>query len=133
MNTDKQLGLEASLLGSYLLGKQPSSFAIDLYLEAMQRNSITLTMDEEKLLEFILNNPWSIGMVDGALALLKPQSAIRRKLFVMLAILEACPEYCKLFFPTNTSIFFLVYLFYVGCRAVFKSALGVIIVKLICR
>lgn len=129
----KQLELEANLFGNYLIGKAPSQLAIDLYCQAMKKQAISLKEDEERQLKFILNNPWSIGMVEGALALLKPQSTIRRKLLTMLAILETCPEYCYLFFPTNTSIFFLVYLFYVGSRAVVKSLLGVIIVKLVCR
>jgi hypothetical protein len=130
---DKQLELEANLFGNYFLGTLPSSLVIDLYCKAMTTQAVSLNEEEEKQLEFIRNNPWSIGMVDGALAILKPKSLIRRKLITMLAILETCPEYCHLFFPTNKSIFFLFYLFYVGCRGIIKVFLGVIIVKFICR
>ena len=122
---------EAEILGAYLLGEKPSSRAADLYEQAMQKLGIPVTGSDERLLGLMLNNPAAIGVIDSGLALVKPQSAIRRKLLVYLAILESLPEYTHLFLPSSAPASHLFYILWVGIRAAFKGVVGVIIVKLV--
>lgn len=121
--------LEAKILGYYLLKQQPDSSIIDLYKQAMERQLITLDEKDRDILNFILKIPWSIGLIDSGLALLKPLSGVRKKIFIMLAIIEASPNHCNFFFTANRSIFFLFTIVYVGCRSIIKAVLGSILVK----
>jgi hypothetical protein len=49
----------------------------------------------------------------------------------MLAILECQPEYTDLFFTKNQSKTYFFYFLLVGFRAILKSALGIILVKMV--
>lgn len=122
---------EAEILGTYLLGAKPSEQAVSLYLQAMQKLEITISGSDERLLKRMLDNPAMIGLVDSGLALIRPQSVIRRKLLVYLAILESLPEYAHLFLPSSTPALYPLYILWVGIRAAFKAVAGVIIVKLV--
>ncbi len=120
---------EALLFGRYILKKQPDDSCLALYEQAMEKLHISLDKDDEKILHFIRQHPWSVGMFDAGLAFVNPYSQIRRKIFVMLAILETQPQYALLFLPRKRRIFYLAYIFFVGCRAASKAVLGAFLVK----
>lgn len=122
---------EAEIFGAYLLGEQPSEQVITLYEQAMDKLKISVNGKDERLLKWMLDNPDAIGMIDSGLALVKPQSVIRRKLLVYLAILESVPQYAHLFLPSSSPAAYSLYIFWVGARAAFKAVAGVIIVKLV--
>jgi hypothetical protein len=119
---------EALVFGRYLLGEEPSAQAIDLYVQAMEKLNILVAGSDERLLRMVLNFPWMLEFADAGLALVKPSSVIRRKLLIMLAILETLPQYTSLFFPERTSF---LNIFFAGCRASFKAVFGIILVKLV--
>ena len=122
---------EAEIFGAYLLGQRPSEHAIALYEQAMQRLDIPVIGSDARLLRLMLDNPSAIGVIDSGIALAKPKSMLRRKLLVYLAILESLPEYAHLFLPSSTSVFYPIYIFWVGIRAGFKGVVGAVIVKLV--
>jgi hypothetical protein len=116
---------EAEVFGRYLLGgKSPNSKSISLYISAMTLRPASAIGRDEKILEFILKNPRSIGMIDGALAFSKKKSIVRRKILFMSAILETQPEYANIFLPQERSWFYNIYIFWVGFRAVMKAMAG---------
>lgn len=116
---------EAEVFGRYLLGgRSPNSKSISLYISAMNLRPAAAIGRDEKILKFILKNPWSIGMIDGALAFSKKKSIVRRKILFMSAILETQPEYTDLFLPQERSWFYNIYIFWVGFRAVMKAVAG---------
>jgi hypothetical protein len=116
---------EAEIFGRYLLsGKTPNAKSISLYISAMNLRPASAIGRDEKILKFILKNPRSIGMIDGALAFSKKKSIVRRKILFMSAILETQPEYAELFLPQERSWFYNIYIFWVGFRAVMKAIAG---------
>jgi hypothetical protein len=120
---------EAEIFGRYLLdGKQPNSKSISLYIEAMNLRPFPATGKDEKILKFILKNPRSTGMIDGALAFSKKKSIVRRKILFMSAILETQPEYAELFLPQERNWSYNIYIFWVGFRAVMKAFFGKILI-----
>jgi hypothetical protein len=125
MNNYKQ---EAEIFGRYLLGgKTPDEKSISLYVHAMHLRPASPIGKDEKVLKFILKNPRTIGMIDGALAFSKKKSVIRRKILFMSAILETRPEYADLFLQKERSWFYNIYIFWVGFRAVMKAMAGKLI------
>ena len=119
---------EAEIFGRYLLGgKNPNAKSISLYNSAMNLRPANAIGRDEKILKFILKNPRSIGMIDGALAFSKKKSIVRRKILFMSAILETQPEYAELFLPQERKWTHNIYIFWVGFRAVSKAIAGKII------
>lgn len=123
--------LEAELFGRYLLGRPPSGECVALYEAANDKIGIVLDAKDSKILEFALANPWAIGCIDQGLALFKRDSNVRRKIFVMLAILETSPDYSGYFLPAERSPLYLLYIAWVGISASMKAVIGGLILKFI--
>ena len=119
---------EAEVFGKYLLGEIPNQKCILLYENAMNKLNISLNKNEEKLLRFIIRNPNSVKWIDSGLAMFRKESAIRKRLLVMNAILETIPEYADLFFSKRISG---IYILWVGVRAGFKAIIGGMMIKVI--
>jgi len=68
-------------------------------------------------------------MIDSGLALIKPHSEVRRRLYLMFAILESTPEYWKYFIPVRRSGWYIITIIGVGLRSVLRAIFGVILVK----
>lgn len=123
---------QAQVFSHYLIGQLPHADAILLYNKAMA-NSRVLSRADQRLLEFILVHRWAIGAVDGALALIQPQSEVRRRIYLMFSILEARPEYTQSFLPQSRSAWYWVMLIVIGARAIIKALIGLFVVKVIAR
>lgn len=121
---------EAKIFGRYLIGEEVNEAVIGLYRDAHHANPFELAEKETRLLKLIYIHPGLTGMVDGGLALQNKDSAIRRKIFFMLAILETFPEYSRhyLFPEPATPNSFLVF-FLSGVRGVLRMVFGYLLVK----
>lgn len=122
---------EAKIFGRYLIGEEVNEAVTRLYLDAHRANPFELDEKETRLLKLIYRHPGLTGMIDGGLALQNKGSAIRRKIFTMLAILETFPEYSQHYlFPESVPAKSLVVFFLSGLRGVFRIILGFLLVKI---
>jgi len=129
-NVQPDLEREARIFGRYLIGEEIKEEAIRLYLDAHQMNRFDLSEKETRLLRLIHRHPALTGMIDGGLALQNKDSAIRRKIFFLLAILETFPEYSRHYlFPEPASIKNILSFFLSGVRGVLRMILGYLLVK----
>jgi hypothetical protein len=120
---------EAKIFTGYLIGRDVSTQAIQIYKAAMSNSEPNDT--DKKLLRFMVSHPWSIGFIDAGLVFHDSYSEARRRLYVMLAILEATTENSDLFLTTKRGPFYIFVIAYTGVRAVFKAALGLLLVKVL--
>jgi hypothetical protein len=128
---DSALLREARLISHYLLHIMPS---IDLqirYADALSRLKITLDRDEERLWHIIERYPSALRMIDSGLAFIKPQGGIRRKLYTMLAILEASPQHHDHFLPKTCTMLQRFKLILIGLRAAVSALLGLMLIKVL--
>ncbi len=123
------LELEASLFTRYLIGRDISPQASRLYITAV--GSSKPNTADKKLLDFMVKHPRSIGLIDAGLVIHNSTSEARRRLYVMLAILEASTENHDLFLPTKRNPFYIFAVGLSGLRAVVKAVLGLLLVKVI--
>jgi len=97
-NDEATLKAECVLNARYLMDCEPPQELIDRYVEA---NRILFGKEIEGRVEpelaFIHRNPHALPFIDAAAGLLRPQSIVRRKLFLTAAILEATPTYADFF------------------------------------
>lgn len=125
--TDESLlSKEAKVFSRYLIGQEADEQSVQLYINANKTLNITLIDKEVKRLTFLLNNLSFIGMADGALAITDSESGIRKKIYVMFAILESRPIFSSYFLPkeNNSPILSLIGS---GIRATWNTLIGLIL------
>lgn len=124
---------EAEQIGKYLLGVSIQDSEKATYADAMDKLNIQFSNYEQLLWNSMLKSKWRMACIDAGLALKEPNNNARRKLFTMLAILEASPNYTHYFLSRNFSFFYLFKVGLVGTRAVVRAMIGVFIVNSIKR
>lgn len=128
MDDGQRLEREADVFAEYLLGRPPDERVRALYRAAMEKISIATDEKDAKLLEFVLRNPRFVGLADAGTALVRRQSAFRKRLLVMFAIVECLPSQSDLFLPPTRIRFYPACVFWSGCRAAVKALLGSMLV-----
>jgi len=123
---------QANLFSRYLIKRDATPLAIEQYARAINTARVTDATDQ-KLLKFVERHVWSIGLVDAGLVFIKPASEVRRRLYVLSALLEASPEYHADFLATKRSPLYLLVIVYYGIRSALKAIVGIILVKVVCR
>lgn len=88
------LAAESRMLAKYLLCVDPPRELQERYGEACRRLIGTCPGPEAL---FARRHPWALSCLDGATGLLRPQSDLRRRVFVMAAVLEATPHYADFY------------------------------------
>jgi hypothetical protein len=92
---------EALTFGRYVLGRDVNADAVALYERAVGLCSGGWEGSDDAVVRFVLESPWALGPIDGALSLARPRSVLRKKLLLMAAILETIPEYSGDFLPAE--------------------------------
>lgn len=124
---------EAEQIGNYLLCIPIQDSEKNTYADAMQKLNIPFSNYEEALWSSMLKSKFNMACIDAGLAFKDPNNNARRKLFTMLAILEASPNYTKYFLSRNFSFFYLFKIGAVGTRAILRAMIGIVIVNSIKR
>lgn len=96
---------ECSIITRYLLKQEPPHDLVQRYIEA---NSILCAGETSPsdlaVVSFVRRNPWSLPYMDAASAFFRPNSLLRSKILLMIAILEATPQFTDAFTPEPFSI-----------------------------
>ena len=120
---------EAQILSKYLVGKECSVEMAERYADAVNKLNAWLSTSEQSIWDKMLANSIYLKMVDSGLAITNPQSALRKRIFIMLAILEASRDFAESFLPQKRSIFYLIPLgFRAGLSALYL-VFGTLFVK----
>lgn len=127
--TSDNLDLQATIFSRYLVNKLPNKLSRSLYQKLVSDDSLIVSDRDLKLLHFVEHNPWSIGLVEAGLVFVRPESALRQRLYIMLAILESMPEYHKDFLPKEASYLYLINVVWYGLRGFVKAIMGIILIK----
>ena len=118
---------ESAAIGVYVLGSKPPKEVIARYIAAHR----ILFGEEtpERLapeVRYIRHHPAMLSFVDAAAGLLRPASPVRKKIFLMVAILEATPTYAEFFLREPDSLLKLLCdLVWQGLRTVATLSIGI--------
>lgn len=97
------LALESRRISRYLLDVDPPRELVDRYLRA---NALLFpappSVEDEAILDLVRRHAWSLPFLDAAAGLIRPDSLLRRKILLMLAILETSPELARRFEPEDS-------------------------------
>ncbi len=117
---------EAEIFSVYLIGETPSAQLVERYEHASSAIG-AINERDKKIYEISVKHPSLIPFTDAALAIGDRNALLRKKLLVMLAILETTPEHYEKFRSRNESKLKWISLFFRGGFAVFKMIVGKII------
>lgn len=122
---------EACLFACYLIGRRPPRELQGRYARAIRRLAPRPTGPADAVvLAFARQHPWSLPLLDAALALVRGDALLRRRIFVMAAVMEASPRYAVRFLPEDQGLVRLVArLAGWGLMAGIRAALGLPLLK----
>ena len=121
---------EADLLGRYLIRIPPNHRVKLLYAKAMSTMNIQMEPVDQRLWNMIMHYPFTLRIIDSGLAVVRPNSAVRRKIYTMLSVLETSPEYCDYFLPQVFGLLYVVKVAFAGARAILAALIGLVVLKL---
>jgi len=126
----RELAEEGKLFCHYLLGGQGSRPEVHERYAAACATLFqeTPTQEEQALNLFVRRNPWALPLLDAAVGLIQPHTLLRKKLFLLLAILETTPGHTEVFTPKPCARGFLVLrVIFLGITCLLKAAAGIIL------
>ncbi len=118
---------EAILLTKYLSKKPPLPEVIKLYEKALQTIPFQFSEKEERIWAFCMRQPWALGFIDAGLAFGQTYHPVRKRIYIMLAILETQPAYNDHFLPKERPALYNIYIFLLLVKAFFKLVAGKIL------
>lgn len=122
---------EVKVLTRYLGAKQVVPLVVELYQQALDNNRIELSPRDEKFLRIGLRHPFWLGYFDGGLALRNRNCGFRKRIALMLAVMETIPEYAHLFLATEEDMPKVSRILWNGIAGVWKGLWGVVIIAFI--
>jgi hypothetical protein len=117
---------EAALFSRYILGRETTAEIKERYARACRKLFGKQPRPQDSaVVEFAVRHPWSLPFLDAAAGLVAPESLLRKKLFVVLAIVEATTEHSDFFSPKpHAPAGVIVRLFLWGVSSVLKLSVG---------
>jgi nucleoside-diphosphate-sugar epimerase len=128
---ESALAREAARLGRYLVGRRPAPPLVARYARAVATLGLAIAPDEARGWRLAIAVPAALRFVDGGLALAKPEGTIRRRVHMMLAILEASPDHCDAFLPAAARPRDWLLVGLAALRAGVAGAVGLVLVRLL--
>ena len=125
------LSSQAQVLGNYLVHQPLDPQLTKRYEIATPRLSDLDSLQTDKVFLYALKHPRLLRILDAGSALIQPNNALRRQLYILLAIVEATPDYAALFLPRSTGPWQIVVVGLRGITAVAFAAIGIVAVKVI--
>lgn len=122
---------EAARLGRYLVGRPPAPPLTARYACALATLGLEIAPDEAPAWRLTERVPMSLALVDGGLALAKPNGTVRRRLHAMLAILEASPDHGDAFLPIAFRARDWIVVALAALRAAVAGAAGLVLVRVL--
>lgn len=115
---------EAKIFSEYLIKEKVSEELLNRYECANQKLNYNGTKRDKKIIAIILRFPYLLPFIDSALAFSNSKSLLRKKIWVMLAILETTPEYYEHYTTKNYNKTKWLSIIFIGCWAILKMMIG---------
>lgn len=125
------LSSEVDVFAKYLVNKDVSKEIAERYVSSISQNTVELSPVEKRTLYFVNKHSWSIKFIDSVHGLRQPHSELRRRLYILLATLEADPNSTELFLPKERKKIYSVFVIWSGFKGGIKAVLGSILLLVI--
>ncbi len=120
---------EALVFGQYLIGQRINDATVERYIRAIEKLNYQADEWEQVIVEKAIRKPNLIPYYDAAMALRHRNALLRKKIFVMLAILETRPEYADYFLSKEYPKSYFLNVIGIGVRSVYRAIIGLVIYR----
>jgi Mg2+ and Co2+ transporter CorA len=120
---------EALVFGQYLIGQTINDATVERYNRAIEKLNYQADEWEQAIVEKAVRKPSLIPYYDAAMALRHRNALLRKKIFVMLAILETRPEYADYFLSKEYPKSYFLNVIGIGVRSVYRAVVGLLIYR----
>jgi len=121
---------DARRLARHLIGEDPTPAEAERWIEAvLVRGALLESERDRRLWTLAMRHPWLLGPTDAGLAFVDPYSAVRHRILLMLAILEASPHHHRRFLAAPWPRIALIGLALRGLWAGVRAAAGIVWVR----
>lgn len=121
---------EANKLSAYLIGQECNELVVEAYEKCLQFHDVEFSSVDLDMWNRMMSNQLILALVDSGLALTYPTHILRKRIFLMLSILESDKEYTEKFLPQQRSFLYLIPLGLTGIKGAFLGITGAFYVKL---
>jgi hypothetical protein len=128
-NTEIILTNQAKAYTKYLLNVEPDENTLSQYIGAMKKTPELNDFDKH-LLGLIDRHPWTLPSIDAVLPYVAPYSELRRRLYILFAILESNPTYTEYFLAQRRSPFYIIPIGFSLVASGLKALGGFVIIKI---
>lgn len=118
---------EARVFSRQVLRLQLDDACVERYVQAVRLRAKPVNARDERVLRFARRHPRAVPLLDGALALLRPEFALHQRLLALSAIAEATPQGAELFLPVDRSRAYYAVLLATVVRCAFRFVAGTIL------
>jgi hypothetical protein len=124
---------EALVFAHYYLGSPASNAVMKRYATYLELYPGNVSSRDTRLLQFGVSHPRSIALLDAGLAVVSPQAELRRRLYVMFALLESDRSYTSLFLSRQRSGWYVFRVVATGFSAAIKAIAGILLVRMVAK
>ena len=121
---------EFNLIFNYLNENSVTNFNKEKYQKGIEVLSLELSDLDHKILNFVLKNNWSIGIVDCGLSLFLKNSNLKKRFLLATAIVESSTATFDNFLNSERIKFAKIKLIFVGITLTFTIVLAIILFRL---
>ena len=115
---------EAEIIVRYLVGRPASAGVRESYALALQNVPVSFNEQQKSMWDTCMKHPWLVPHVDAWLAFTHPGHPFRKRIFIMLGVLETQADYSDYFLPSTASFFQPVAILFRGVWAITKILTG---------
>lgn len=123
------LHTEANVLSHYLISENCPDDTVIRFADALLLQSEPLSEKQIEWYSRAIKYPFLMPILDGGLALVNRSSPVRKRIFIMLCLLECDPRFVNRFLPLNRSWWYLIVAGWNAAWAVVGAIVGACLIK----
>src|SRR5262245_16740274 len=128
---DPRIAHEAHILAEYLIPGSPCPEAIARYHLACEAQGLLPENADDAVLRLVREHPWMVGPLEAACAWRAPGHPLRKKILLMMAVLETIPALSGHFLPLGppdrSAAIVQLRLLALGGRSIAKTSVGLVL------
>lgn len=125
------LKAEAALFAKYLGAEIDDMQLQNRYVFAIQELNVTYKPKDIAIIKSLIQFPFLVSYVDGAFAFIRSVTTVRKRIWIMSALMETEKKYAARFLVQKDISFPFIKFLWLGAKGIVKGFAGILLVYLL--